>query len=153
MRDAVLCAVAGAVFVWVAGAARSRARMRTRARAAGSCLSLRGEGLSKGPGPPGYIWEHIMRLGDVYCPQERPGGYICLAISENRLAYPLYKEALAAARPTGRWIPLAAGPDLRPGGRAPCAVHRQPAPVPCVCCPSPTRRSLRARARAPSRAR
>ena len=94
-----LCGAAGAVFVWVAG----RARARTRARdAAGSCLSLRGEGLSKGPGPPGYIMQHILRLGDGYCAQERPGGYICLAISENRLAYPLYKEALATARPTGR---------------------------------------------------
>jgi hypothetical protein len=46
--------------------------------------------------------EHIMRLGHVYCAEERPRGYICLAISENRLAYPLYKEALAAVRPTGR---------------------------------------------------
>ena len=69
----------------------------TRGRSHG--LSARGSVLAAGHAPPCYIMEHIMRLGKTYCAQERPDGYICLSISENRLAYPLYHEVLAAGRP------------------------------------------------------
>ena len=94
----------GAVLVWLFASQRAWARRKkpALARAVGACLSLRGQGVAGGQGPSSYIMEHIMRLGHVYCAEERPRGYICLAISENRLAYPLYKEALAAVRPTGR---------------------------------------------------
>ena len=64
-----------------------------------SSLSARGAPLVGGHGPPGYIWEHIMNLGAMYCPKERPGGYICLAISENALAFPLFRDVLSGARP------------------------------------------------------
>jgi len=40
-----------------------------------------------------------MRLGATYCPETRPDGYICLAISENRLAFPLFRDALVNSRP------------------------------------------------------
>ena len=62
-------------------------------------LSERGATLIQGEGPPCYIIEHILRLSEAYCPTERPDGYICLAISENKLAQPLFREELARARP------------------------------------------------------
>ena len=77
-------------------------RLLRRQRRDTGAISSRGHALvAHGHGPPSYIAEHISRLGEVYCPEERPDGYICLAISEHRLAYPLFSAALAEVRPAG----------------------------------------------------
>jgi len=73
----------------------SRKRLHMTKKKGDSDLSARGAPLLDGHGPPSYIMEHIMRLGEPFCAKERPEGYICLAISENRLAFPFLKEALS----------------------------------------------------------
>ena len=75
--------------------ARKRGGQRT------TWLSARAAQLGTATATPAYIWEHVMRLGDAYCAAERPDGYICLAISENRLAPPLFAHELVLARPGG----------------------------------------------------
>ena len=51
----------------------SRKRLHTNKKK-GSDLSARGAPLVDGHGPPSYIMEHIMRLGEPFCAKERPEG-------------------------------------------------------------------------------
>jgi hypothetical protein len=73
-------------------------------------LSERSAPLVSGAGPPGYIAQHISRLPTAYAPGERPDGYICLAISEHKLAFPLLRTALAEVR-AWRWSISTTGYD------------------------------------------